>query len=240
MKTPARLLTLAATLAFGSAVFAEETPAPAAPPAPAKKLGSLKYTPPKTGGGSRMDGDGGSRGGGEKMPSIYVLAPEHLALTTQAQPSLFWFQTLPAKAEFELTLTEPKKSKPLLNVGGGAADKAGIRSLSLARHGVTLAPGVAYNWSVAIIADPKNRSKDVIASGMIKRVEEPADLAKSVAAAAPEERAVLYAQSGFWYDALQSISTAIAANPKNANLHQLRASLLDQAKLPQAAAADRK
>lgn len=240
MKTPSPLLTLAAVLAFSQSVFAQEKPAAAPAPAPAKKLNSLKYTPPKTAGGSRMDGDGGSRGSGEKLPSIYVLAPEHLALTTQAQPSLFWFQTLPAKAEFELTLTEPKKPKPLLNVGGGTADKAGIRSLSLARHGVTLAPGVTYQWSVALITDPKNRSKDVIASGSIKRVEEPAELREKTAAASAEDRAAIYAQGGFWYDALQSISGAIAANPKNAGLHQLRASLLEQARLPQAAAADRK
>ncbi len=237
MKT---LLTLAAVIAFGPAIFAEEKPAPAAPPAPPKKLGALKYTPPKTTGGSRMDGDGGSRGSGEKLPSLYVLVPEHLALTTQAQPSLFWFQTLPSKAQFELTLTEPKKAKPLLNIGGGSAEKAGIRSVSLARYNVSLAPGVAYQWSVALIADPKNRSKDVIASGMIKRVEEPAELSEKVTSASPADRAVLFAQAGYWYDALQAISAAIAAQPKNAELHQLRASLLEQAKLPQAAAADRK
>ena len=54
------------------------------------------------------------------------------------------------------------------------------------------------------------------------------------------ERAAIYAEAGYWYDALQSISLAIAAEPKNAGLHKLRASLLEQGKLREAAAAENK
>ena len=95
--------------------------------------------------------------------------------------------------------------------------------------------------------DPRNRSKDLVASGYVKRVEAPADLTAQIEkATAPADRAAIYAQAGFWYDALQSISIAIgeAAKAKDTNsvseLKKLRASLLDQGELKQAAAADRK
>jgi hypothetical protein len=244
-----------ATAAFlcsllGIALAVEETPAPTTPPdaaPPAKAFPSkppaglkLRYNPPVSpSGAASVRVTGGTRGAGEKQPMLYVLAPEHVALTTQPQPALFWYQSHPAKADFELTLTEPKKAEPLLSLKGDASQKAGIHSVALARHNVTLKPGVTYQWSVAIIPDSANRSKDVIASGMVKRVEAPGDLAGKIGNASAGERAALYAQAGFWYDALQAISTGIAAEPKNGELHEMRAALLEQAKLPEAAAADR-
>lgn len=229
------------TKAPGASADAKATPAPA-------KRSLLKYTPPKSAGsgGPRVDGDGGSRAGGEKLPSIYVLAPKQIALTTQAQPALFWFQTEASNTGFELTVTEPKKAEPLLSLKGEDKQTGGTHSVSLAKHKVTLTPGVNYQWSVALVPDAKNRSKDLVASGHVKRVEAPADLAAKIEKAAPADRAAIYAQAGYWYDALQSISIAIgeAAKNKDANtigeLKKMRASLLEQGDLKQAAAADRK
>ena len=220
---------------------------PAATPAPPKRK-SLNFTPPKNAGptGPRVDGDGGSRGDKEKLPFICVLAPKQIALTTQAQPSLFWFQTEPSTAGFELTVTEPKKAEPLLSLKGGEKQAGGTHSVSLAKNKITLVPNVSYQWSIALVPDPKNRSKDLVASGYVKRVEAPADLAAQIEKAAPADRAAIYAQAGYWYDALQSISIAIgdAAKAKDAaaiaELKKMRASLLDQGDLKQAAAADRK
>ncbi|HYR58412.1 MAG TPA: DUF928 domain-containing protein, partial [Chthoniobacteraceae bacterium] len=173
-------------------------------PAPAKRS-LLKYTPPKSAaGGARIDGDGGSRGAGPKLPSLYVLAPNHTALTTREQPSLFWFQTGPANTRFELALTEPKNPKPLLKVATEKAD-AGIHRVSLAKQKVTLAPGVSYKWTIAWVPDPANRSMDVIASGTIKRIEPDAKLAAAVADAKGLDKAAAYAQAGIWYDALEAV-----------------------------------
>ncbi len=243
MKTHLSLLRLLLCLTLTAlTASAEEKPAPpatpappAATPAPPKKSGLIKYTPPKTSKGSRVDGDGGSRAGGMKLPSIYVLAPQHAGLTTQAQPALFWFQTGAAVSEFELTVTEPKKAQPLLSVRASSKLEEGIHSVSLARQKITLDPGTSYQWSVALIPDPANRSKDVVASGIIQRVEAPAGLAAKIEKAAPSERAAIYAEGGFWYDALQSISTAIGGEKdasRKAELTRARASLLEQANLP--------
>ncbi len=234
---------------------ASPTKAPAAPavpvpaaPAPAKRK-TLNFTAPKNAGptGPRVDGDGGSRTGGEKLPYICVLSPKQIALTTQAQPALFWFQTEPSNAGFELTVTEPKKAEPLLSLKGSEKQAGGTHSVSLAKNKVTLTPNVSYQWSIALVPDPKNRSKDLIASGYVKRIEAPADLTAQLAKTpAQADRAALYAQAGYWYDALQSISLAIgeAAKKKDTaavgELKRLRASLLEQGDLKQAAAADRK
>lgn len=236
MKTIALAVIVAAT------AFAQE-PA-AAPAAPKRTL--LKYTPPKTAGtGIRTDGDGGSRTEGAKMPSLYVLAPDHIALTTQPQPSLFWFQDGPAPkdvgARFELTLVDPKNPKPLLKVGAALADQkdggTGIHRIQLARQKITLEPGVAYKWSVALVPDANNRSKDLVASGVIQRSEPSAELTAELAKA---DKASAYAASGVWYDALSALSDQIDASPKDAALRAARADLLQQAGLKAAAEFERK
>ena len=240
------LLLLAFNLVLSATAQESTPPAETKPAAPAKRKVFTYAAPKSTAVSSRVDGDGGSRGGTDKLPSIYVLAPKQVALTTQAQPALFWFQNGPANAGFELTLTEPKKPEPLLSLKGAEKQEAGTHSVSLARQKVSLAPNIDYQWSVALIPDPKNRSKDLVASGSVRRVAAPADLAAKIEKAEPVDRAALYAEAGFWYDALQSISIAIADAAKKkdaaavADLKKLRASLLDQGSLKEAAAADRK
>ncbi len=239
MKALALLLTTSLLVAQAPAQTPAK-PADAAPAAPAKR-GLLKYSPPKAAAtGTRIDGDGASRGSGDKLPSLYVLAPNHTALTTREQPSLFWYQTGPAKTRFELTLTEPKKPKPLLKVASDKSEQPGIHRISLEKQGVMLKPGVAYKWTIAWVPDPANRSQDVIASGTIQRVEPDAALKAGLADAKGFDKVALYAQNGIWYDALESLSNEIDAAPKNKDLRAQRAALLDQAGLKEAAAGERK
>lgn len=237
MKTLPLIIAAAFLATHASAQTAAE---PAKPAPPAKKRSLFDYTPPKNvTTGTRIDGDGGSRGKGEKLPSLYVLAPNHTALTTREQPSLFWYQTAAAKTHFELTLTEPKNPKPLLKVATDKAD-GGIHRVSLAKHKVTLKPGVSYKWTIAWVPDPANRSQDVIASGSIQRIEPDAKLTAALADAKGLEKAAVYAQHGIWYEALETVSNEIDAAPKNKDLHAQRAALLDQAGLKDAAASERR
>jgi len=225
-------------------------PTPAQAPPGAAKTGAsatttrhrIAYNPPKDVlGGTRVDGlDGGSRGGGVKLPSLYVLAPNHTALTTQAQPSLFWYQSGPATTRFELTVVEPKNPKPLLKVGADKADQPGIHRLPLGKYNVTLAPGVLYKWTIALVPDPANRSQDVIASGTIQRTAPDAEFTAALATAEGPDKAALYAGKGFWYDALEAVTNEINAAPKDKDLRLQRATLLDQAGLKDAAASERK
>ena len=241
----ASLLSCSALFAFSTAdAFSQAgTPVPTklAPPnapEPAKTPPRIRYKPPVAG-APVVRGTGGSRGG-SPMPALYVLAPVQEGRTTNPRPTVFWFQSAPANADFELTLTEPMKPQPLLFLKGSRQQSAGIHSLSLSRRKITLKPNVSYLWNVALIPNSKGRSADTFASGGIRYVEAPADLKAKIQSASQAERATIYAEAGYWYDAIQSISTAIAAEPDNKALHRLRASLLEQGKLKEVAAAEKK
>ncbi len=243
-RTPTAILAVLAILFVAQqsrAVDPAESPAaPAADSKPAHVASKLLYKPPADAGNIPTRVSGGARGENGIDSALFALVPDHVALTTRAQPSLFWFQSKPAKARFELTVVEPKKAKPLVSLTSPDADKAGIHRIKLARYKIELQPDVAYEWSVAIVPDPENRSKDVVAKGVIKRINAPGDLASRVDKADDVERASAYAQAGIWYDALDTISDAIEANPNDASLRDRRASLLKQVGLSEAAALDKK
>jgi len=219
-----------------------ESPAPAAAieASPVRVPIKLLYKPPAGTGNIPTRVSGGARGENGIDSTLFALVPNHLALTTQAQPSLFWFQSKPAKAKFELTVVEPKNPKPLLSLASPDADKPGIHRIKLSRYKVELQPDVAYEWSVAIIPDPDNRSKDLVAKGVIKRTKLPAELAARIESRDDAERAAAFAEAGMWYDALDAISNAIEKHPEDASLREQRASLLKQVGLSQAAALDTK
>src|SRR5438477_11133322 len=215
------------------------TASPVVSSSPTAAPRKLLYKPPAAAGNIPARVSGGARG--DTVDAVLIaVVPNHVALTTQAQPSLFWFQSKPAKAKFELTVVEPKKPKPLVSLTAPEADKSGIHRVKLAKYKVELQPDVAYEWSVAIVPDAENRSRDVIAKGVIKRINPPGDLATRIEKADDIERAAAYAAAGFWYDAFESVSNAIEAHPDDASLRAQRASLLQQVGLSQAATFDKK
>jgi hypothetical protein len=233
-----RLGILATALLFcssgGGNVFAQDAAKKAAP-APTS---GVRFRPPTTGAPS-VRVTGGSRGAGDKSITLDVLAPDETGLTTKEQPSLFWYQSKPADAMFELTLLQENKVDPIVRVRVDRATKAGIQRLNLSDHGAKLALGVEYQWVVALVTDPNARSSDLVASGVIKRVEPAAGLREKVEKAAPATRTELYADAGLWYDALAVMSDQVEAQPLNSNLHEARADLLRQVGLKAAAEYER-
>ena len=91
---------------------------------------------------------------------------------------------------------------------------------------------------VALVTDANNRSKDLVASGVIKRIEPSADLKSKVSQAGHGSLAAVYADAGIWYDALSVLSDEIDAHPNDKALRLARADLLNQVGLKAAAQAE--
>lgn len=227
-----QLMAMALLVACGSAkgTFAADAPKPGTGSA----SGKVKFRPP-TSGAPSVRVTGGSRGSGDAVLTLDVLAPDDIGVTTHEQPSLFWFQSKPADAKFELTLLQENKVNPLVQVMVERSTKAGIQRMKLAEHNVKLAVGVEYQWVVALVTDPDNRSTDLVASGVIKRIEPSADLKEKIAKATPESLPGVYADAGIWYDALSLLSDQIDARPDDKALRETRADLLRQVGLKAAA-----
>lgn len=208
------------------------------PQRPATAVSMPVYKPPLRGApGGRVGG--GSRGTENELPWLAVLAPDHVGLTTQEQPSLYWYLSKPTTYPLEVTLIEAQAVRPLLETRINAPTQPGVQRVRLADHGLRLLPGRSYRWFVTLVIDPANRSKDIIAGGALERTSPPAPLPARLDQAGRTEAPQAYAEAGLWYDAISALSDLIDTAPKDPALREQRASLLEQVGLVEVAQHER-
>lgn len=172
-------------------------------------------------------------------PTIEVLAPETTGLTSEAAPELYWYLDGPTTAPVEVTLIDEQSIEPLLEVDLGPLDGPAVHGIDLAGYDVTLEPGVTHQWSVAQVIDPAQRSADLVATATLERRPPGETLGDAIETGSTVERVRALAGAGYWYDAIGLLAEAIAAEPDDPALRQLRADLLDQVGLGGAAGFDR-
>jgi len=195
----------------------------------------LVYKPPRIGKPAQTVG-GGSRGSSDKVPVLFVVVPDHVGQTLSSQPSLFYFidQVPDPSIQIEFTLLDEDGEEPLVAKRLPAPTSAGVHRIRLADEDVELKTGTEYEWSIALILDPDQRSKDIVATGWIDRVEGSGQLLARLESGAYRP-AALYAEEGLWYDALAAVSDEIDRNPDDAALKRQRADLMRQVGLTEAA-----
>jgi hypothetical protein len=201
---------------------------------------TVTYKPPLRGAPLTRVG-GGTRGIGNVL-AVNVLAPGDTGLTTQEKPTIYWFASQPVDKPVEITITSTESlqdaAKPVLEITLQPPIAKGIHAFRLADHNIALKPGVEYQWFVAVVSNPAQRSNDVLAGGTIKRVTD-SPVQAQVNQASPAQLPALYADAGIWYDAIDQLSRQISANQSNRQLRERRAALLEQVGLKEAAAFDR-
>jgi hypothetical protein len=223
----------------------KEPPAPAAeapaepPPARTLEIAALIPTEaPIYAAGAIGSGSvriGGASRGGTDAPAPQVLAPEHVGRTAHQSPTLYWFLPEATPLSVAVTLVDPSGVEPLLETTLPGPLAVGIHAVPLAKHGVRLAPGVEYQWFVALIVDPTRRARDVVSGGSIRSTPAAAEVAD-----APSARlAHAYADAGLWYDSFDQLSVWLEAEPGAPVLHAHRAALLEQVGLTEAARYER-
>lgn len=195
---------------------------PKAPAAKGNPTAAPVYVPPRRGAPATRVG-GGTRSGGTGVPQIALLSPEHTGLTHQASPTLYWYLSSAYTGTLELVVTGRDSVTPELRLRLEDAQPAGIHALDLAEHGLVLAPGRLYQWSVSIVRDEEHRSRDVVSVATIERLASDS--------AHQSGGAVDLAAAGLWYDAVDAASRT--------GTRATRAALLEQVGLDAAAAWDR-
>jgi hypothetical protein len=188
------------------------------------------YVPPVQAAPRTTQGSSGSRGCERSMPaSLRLLVPDnHVGQTMQGHPTFFWFVSGGVNLPMEFAIVEPKVAQPIY-VSQKFASRTEVMKVTLPSHLPQLEPGKTYRWSVSLICNPNQRSSTIYAQSWIERSLPSSDLVKKLASAQTDyERTITYAQSGFWYDALASISTARAAKPQDSEILTMHRMLLEQ------------
>ncbi|KOR33433.1 hypothetical protein TI05_01085 [Achromatium sp. WMS3] len=176
-----------------------------------------------------------------KSIKVQVLAPRHVALTSNNQPRLYWY--LQPKhcylQVFQIKLAQ--SSEPLLKLQLPILSNGGIQFIDLAKYGIILQPNKIYHWQIALVEKLKPVSQyktlqPIISQGKIQFVANNSIFNN----AKPDERPYLAASQGFWYDALDGVSRLVNQDDRKSYWHTQRAMLLEQVQLEDAAAYDRK
>jgi hypothetical protein len=170
----------------------------------------------------------GTRGTRKGLPAVHALAPTHAGLTMLEQPTVWWHLWERTDTRVDVTLSIANVEDPLLEVTLPSPTEAGWHALRLTDHGTRLEKGNTYEWFVALVPDPEQRSRDVIARGIIERRDPPAELRRELAATPPNRAFEVLARHGYWYEAVSNLSEQSRAAPGKTQLRAARASLLEQ------------
>lgn len=185
---------------------------------------------PKNLGAPKVRVGGGSRGLDQSSVDLYLFAPEEAGLTLQSQPTLYWYVSKAVDLPVEVTITD--KFSVILKTTLNDIKTSGVQSLSLAEQHVILRPDILYKWSVAIVNDPDQRSLDTFASAGIIATSSTEELNAKILALNNNDRIMLLAHEGLWYDAMTAVQFLIKNNSDKSFPTAMRASLLQQVGLP--------
>lgn len=194
------------------------------------------YRPPLRGAPAARVG-GGTRGAAAQSFTLSVLAPDHVGLTSQPQPTLFWYLSRSVQAPLVVTLIDDAGVEPLLEAPVEPPVRPGIHAISLRRAGIRLRPDRDYQWFVSVVNDPRRRALDVVAGGGIRYHSPDEALARRLVDRQGDDRVRAFAEAGFWYDAISTLGDLIdhSTPARRALLRRERASLLTQVGLLEAA-----
>jgi hypothetical protein len=179
----------------------------------------------------------GVRGGGGEGALLLPLAPDHVGFTTEEQPSLYWYLAETTSSALEFTLRDDRTIKPVIETRIVSPAQPGVQRVSLKDLGVKLEAGVQYRWFVTLIQGAETSSRDMVAGGIIERVEL-LEALPHLEAIKTEDKVSRYALAGFWYDAIKEASNQIEQSPNDQRLRCKRAFLLKQIALSEIAKRD--
>lgn len=174
-----------------------------------------QYVPPTDRPRPQRTEGSGSRGCTNSMPvSLKLLTPnDHIARTVSARPTFFWYLSDTTNVPMVFSLVEPGKSEPIFQQQL-KADKAGIVKVELPTNVPELAVGREYRWTVSLVCSQKRPSENVYARAWIERIAVSPELNRQLNSAnSDRDRAIIYAQSGIWQDAVATLYKAHTANP---------------------------
>jgi hypothetical protein len=167
-----------------------------------------------------------------------ALVPDHVGLTVQEQPNLYWFIADLPSSRINFTLIEADSTIPLIDERLKNPKQAGIQCIRLAEHSIHLRENTRYKWLITLATSLDHRAIPAFAGGFIERVPVPGGLEGKLQKAGKRGEHYVYAEEGIWYDALATLSELIEKEPLDATLRRERASILKQAGLEEVAAYD--
>ncbi len=147
---------------------------------------------------------------------ITALAPlGHTGQTATTRPTFAWYVPDVQSYTIEFALFRYENNDKFTPLQTSRLEsKKGIMQYSLPKEQANLAVGQTYLWQVALLCSPSDPSKDQLVRAAIEITAMPVLLQLALTKTSDRlQRAKLYAESGFWYDALAEALAATQTKP---------------------------
>jgi Domain of Unknown Function (DUF928) len=179
---------------------------------------TFRYVPPSRRGAPARTQGGGSRGCEQESVPVTLLAPpDHVGLTTQARPKLFWYSANDSMLPMKISLVEPGVSEPIW-VTQVPTGSAGFNQIQIPETVPELVAGRRYRWTVTRLCNVRRPSNNTYARGWVERIAT-TEVPSNIQSLAPAERVKLYAESGIWYDAVtQAVEQSRTSDPESTSI----------------------
>jgi len=175
---------------------------------------------------------GRREGGGTRGPCIKASANDKLTallpnnsfgVTTAEHPTFYvYLPTLLAEAKPDIEFVlKTAKNQEIYKTRFQVTNNPGILSFTLpgGENSPSLAVNQSYRWSVTLICnpdDPDDLSGNKFVEGVIRRVTPDASMQQQIKEAKSlRDRAIVYARSGIWYDALMTLAELRRQSPND-------------------------
>jgi Domain of Unknown Function (DUF928) len=159
---------------------------------------------------------------------------------TETEYPTFWYY-IPYSAEkihsIKFAIVDEKDNlltkEPIpVNISG----MPGIISFTLPKTGQPLKPGQYYHSYLLIDCNPQSRSEDVAIEGLVQLVPANVEFKKRLQVATEREKVILYAQQGYWQDAITDLGELRRQRPSDTTLIEDWKALLNSVGLTNIAA----
>ncbi len=205
---------------------------------------SIKYQPPgrstpqRTEGSGTRSADGVSCSGQSEKLFIAALSPtNHIGQTSSPRPTLYAYFS--GSQGLEVRLREIGQSTALWSQTL-QPKQPGLQAIVYPNNKPELTVGKKYEWSVAILCNPKTFERINSPFAGITRIEEPEKLQENLnKARTTPDRAQVYAEASLWYEALDTLALARSLNPKDTAVQTELINLLEQVGLKKTADRER-
>lgn len=217
---------------------------------PRSKTAVFPYSPPRPpnlGAPKGRTGGGASRGACAQSQAMRAVLPSSetrsYSLTASEHPT-FWFylpNRLHPETRLEFVLQDAADSYVYKTVFTQPNASAGLVSITVPQQSSPLIANAAYSWTLSLQCDPTNPRQVAFIRGGIQRVAiasssravthpESAPTPSTVISTSSDQAitAQIYAQQGFWYDAITILAQSLQTQPTNPATTQVWKDLLER------------
>lgn len=166
--------------------------------------------------------DGGTRGGGDNCLAnvsnnnlIALIPNETVGINASASPRLFFYvPEVSQQKTVEFVLRNEQDE--LIYEAFLTTPGKGIMSVKIPAviNLNQLETNQNYHWYLSMICNPQERSRDVVVEGWLHQEEIDRAVKQKLQFATSVEKAELYSEQGFWYDAIATLAQEQDFNAK--------------------------